>query len=179
MKSLLLPLLAALALPTGINAEISNLKDSYIQQKSLKVEKLSYCTKLAKEAQYRFEDNFIYVDNSDKVWEVNFFSKYPYQDKRFNCRKYQVGVIGKEYKYSEVERYLKLFNRKNWDYKWVVKTLHIYENQKLIRYSQADKYDIVRSVLKKFNCDQTYIKYGATSKEKELAIKNCVEFRSE
>ncbi len=178
MKSLLLPLLAALALPTGINAEITNLKDSYIQQEILKDEKLSNCTKLAKELQYiEPYKTFIYVDNSSKVWEIYFSALEPYKDNKFDCERYQVGVIGNEYAYSYRKRNLKFFDSHTENIN-TVNNLYTYENQKLFLYTKNDYFnDIQKKELKDFTCEFAVNQFSVPT-IKELTIKNCIEFRS-
>ena len=89
MKSLLLPLLAVLALPTAVNA---NLKNEYYEEKSSRKQYLDTCKKLSAKAQFgKYWFKVYYIENQNVYLAMTKVS---------NCEWGHVGIINQNFKIS-------------------------------------------------------------------------------
>ncbi len=137
MKRFLVPLFAALALPTAVN---SNLIDEYNQQKADK----NRCIYYAKNLQWKEKDwhNYLFIDNN-KIIKVDGWNAQPFlKPETASCK--QIGILNQEYRSKDKGFFF--------DYGFVT-TFSRFENGKngnLVIYSKKENSRVVKKIFLKF-----------------------------
>ena len=139
MKRFLIPLLAALALPTAVKAEtalIANIRDQYKNEKARQKRHYEYCKFLIENSQYRILARYIFVDANRTVIEINPTWDHPRPRvwDSYGCKYYTTGILYKEFQYNNSDYAEKMCSYCTKE--GVTTTLYTYENGRFVYYEK-------------------------------------------
>ncbi|MEC7136945.1 MAG: hypothetical protein VXW51_04240 [Pseudomonadota bacterium] len=131
MKRFLIPLLAALALPTDVNA---NLINEYNQQQNTIKKKEATCRYLIKNIEWDGGSRRWYYVQNNKVIKIKNPWNFPSQQPN-PCFYFQIGIINQEYQYKSND-FNDALNKSREEYNRTINTFSRYENGVLVIYNK-------------------------------------------